>query len=96
MSAEKHALEGALAYSKKLEQQIKLLSDDFQEQRMRNDTMRRQLRDVKDAVRDRDRPSPMMGPQGEGSMPQGMQSEAMCEKATTEDCGRCKNCGCPI
>jgi uncharacterized membrane protein len=57
MSAERHAMEAALNYAKQLEHELKAMGGEIQEQRTRNNELRRQLNDVKDAVSDRDKPS---------------------------------------
>lgn len=94
MSAERHALEAALEYSKKLEHDIKCLEDEVREQRDRNNELRRQVNNVKDAVSERDRPC---DPSYHSDRP--MCESAMgpqtCDQATASR-PRCKNCGCPV
>ena len=98
MSAERHALDAALAYSAKLENQIKQLKDENQEKRRRIADLSCRLSGVKDAIRDHGKVF-NDGPQCEASMPgemmeaQGYKSADCEEKA---DCPRCKNCGAPI
>ncbi len=88
MSAELNALEAALSYSAKLEQQIAAMKDEIQEQRMRAARLREQVNGVKEALLERDhcqmhgRPIQM--------------DEAKCNEPTKADCQRCKNCGYPI
>ena len=86
MSAEKVALEAALYYSKRLETRILELTDEVKECRMRNENLRRQVRDVKDALKDKDSTGPMC----ESSMPQEM--AAQCADAPAYS-ARCPACG---
>lgn len=93
MSAERHALDAALQFSAKLEQQIKEMRDEIHEQRMRNITLREQLRGVKDAVSDR--PSPentFQGPMFEQAAPE----DPFAHNYARTQYPKCKNCGCPV
>ncbi len=85
MSAERHALEAALEYSKGLEGEIKHMRECIDEERMRSGELRRKVRDVKDAVGDRDRTEPM---QAQCSMPETM---GTAKQIFPEGC--CPNCG---
>ncbi len=58
MSAERHALDAALNYAAKLEKEISMLRDQWQEERLRSAELRRKLNGVKDAV-GCDTPRPM-------------------------------------
>ncbi len=93
MSAERHAMEAALEYSKQLEKRIAALEDEIREQRMRNSDLRGKVSRVKDAVGDRDRPENMC----EASMPMERNVASTREGAGVfTDCPRCKNCGAPV
>lgn len=97
MSAERHALDAALAYSAKLERRIKELEQGIEEMYEKNNRILRQISDVKEAVAERDRPY-NDGPKCEMSSPEAMQAQP-CEPPECyekADCPRCKNCGAPI
>lgn len=56
MSAEKHALDAALDYSRRLEQQLERTRQELQEERVRRDNLqqnRQELQDVWTEIRDR-------------------------------------------
>lgn len=96
MSAERHAMEAVLEYSKKLEKQIECLKRENSGLAEQLIELRKFVRDVKDVVDERDRPIHYAnGPQYGAATQQRMSpDEAMCNKP--EDCPRCKNCGCPV
>lgn len=98
MSAERHALQAALDFSKQLEHKLEEKQRHIDLLRAERGRLMCQLSDVKDAVRERDRPatkSPTT-PHGEAmcneaSMPQ--QAGSCDEYEKKDPYNRCKNCG---
>ena len=88
MSAERHAMEAALEYSKKLEADIVRLNHTNNEYSRTNRLLRQKLERIKDALSDGNYH------QAKSDCVEAQSSSPMC--GMPEDCPRCKNCGAPI